>query len=134
MSSSVLSAGDKPVTFISVSNRARAKVFYAEKLGLEVLYEDDYALVLNLDFTTLRISEVSEFQPQQFTVLGWEVADIFLAAKKLKSLNIVPTRYDALEQDEYGIWRSPSTSVSIVWFEDSDGNLLSLSTQPTEVD
>lgn len=127
MSNSLLSSGDKPVAFLSVSNRIRSKNFYAGKLGLKVLYEDDFALVLDLGVTSLRISELKAFQPQQFTVLGWEVADIVSSAKKLASLNIEPKIYDVLEQNKLGIWCSPSTSVRVLWFEDPDGNLLSLS-------
>lgn len=126
MSNSFLSPKDKPVAFLSVTNRIRAKEFYAGKLGLKVLYEDDFALVMDLGVTSLRISELTTFQPQPFTVLGWEVTDIVSSAKELKSMNIETKRYDALEQDELGIWCSPSTSSRIVWFEDPDGNLLSL--------
>jgi len=115
------------VAFISVSNRIRAKNFYAGKLGLKVIYEDDFALVVDLGVTSLRIAELNAFQPQKFTVLGWEVTDIVSSAKKLKLLNIEPKRYDGLEQDELGIWCSPGTSTRVVWFEDPDGNLLSLS-------
>lgn len=127
MSNSILSDQDKPVAFISVSDRIRAKDFYSGKLGLKILYEDDFALVLDLGVTSLRISELKAFQPQQFAVLGWEVADIVASARMLKSLNIEPKKYDALEQDELGIWCSPSTSVRVLWFGDPDGNLLSLS-------
>lgn len=127
MSNSLFSDKDKPVVFLSVSNRIQAKDFYAEKLGLEILYEDDFALVMNLGITSLRITELEAFRPQKFTVLGWEVADIVSSAKKLMSLNIEPKRYDALVQDEWGIWRSPNNSIRVLWFEDPDGNILSLS-------
>lgn len=127
MSNSLLSHGDKPVAFLSVSNRIRAKDFYAGKLGLKVLYEGEFALVLDLNVTTLRISELKTFQPQQFTVLGWEVTDIVSSAKTLMSMSIEPKRYDALEHDELGLWHPPGTSTRVVWFEDPDGNVLSLS-------
>lgn len=127
MSNSLLLGAEKPVSFLSVSDRIRAKDFYVGKLGLDVIYEDEFALVLDLGVSSLRISELKAFQAQQFTVLGWEVEDIISSATKLFSLNIEPKRYDGLEQDELGIWCSPSTSVRIMWFEDPDGNLLSLS-------
>lgn len=127
MSDSLISTNDKPVTFLAVSDRTQAKAFYCDKLGLKVQYEDDYALVLDIGVTTLRISELKDFKPQKFTVLGWEVADIAACATKLKNENIKTKKYDGMEQDELGIWRSPSTSIRILWFEDPDGNLLSLS-------
>ncbi|MFK7859967.1 MAG: hypothetical protein AB8B64_14150 [Granulosicoccus sp.] len=101
------------------------------KMGLKILYEDDFALVMDLGFTSLRISELKSFQPQQFTVLGWEVIDIVSSARELKSLNIKPKIYDALDQDELGIWCSPGASARILWFEDPDGNLLSLTDAST---
>jgi len=127
MANSLLLIKDKPVTFLAVSERSRAKAFYCDKLGLKLQYEDDYALVLDLGVTTLRISELSDFKPQRFTVLGWEVADIAACAANLKRENIKTKRYDGIEQDELGIWCSPSTKLRIMWFEDPDGNLLSLS-------
>ena len=127
MSDKFISTKDKPVAFLTVSDRRRAKDFYVGKLGLTVIYEDDFALVLDLGITSLRISEIKGFVPQQFTVLGWEVTDIVASANKLASLNIKPKRYDALDQDKKGVWNSPSTAVKILWFEDPDGNILSLS-------
>lgn len=127
MPSSLFSGYEKPVAFLSVSCRERAKNFYIEKLGLKLIYEDDFALVLDLGVTSLRITESSDFEPGKSTVLGWEVTDISASAKKLASLNIEPKLYAGFDQDELGIWRSPSTSVRVVWFEDPDGNLLSLS-------
>lgn len=127
MSASLLSANAKPVTFLAVSDRQKAKEFYCNKLGLQLRYEDDYALVLDLGITSLRISEVRDFKSQDFTVLGWEVADIEKCATMLKNENIKTKKYDSMEQDELGIWCSPSTSVRILWFEDPDGNLLSFS-------
>ncbi len=127
MSNPLISAANKPVAFLSVSDRVRAKNFYSSQLGLQVLYEDDFALVYNLGLMSLRISEIATFQPQPFTVLGWEVTDIVSSAKQLAAKGIKTKRFDSLEQDELGIWCSPSTAVRIVWFEDPDGNLLSLS-------
>lgn len=130
MSNSLFSGADKPVAFLSVSDRSRAKEFYAGKLGIEILYEDGYALVMDLGITSLRISETTKFKPQLFTVLGWEVVNIVSSAKKLMALGIKPKIYEALEQDELGIWCSPSSASRIMWFADPDGNLLSLSEKP----
>ncbi|HEU5022231.1 MAG TPA: hypothetical protein VFT60_10075 [Bryobacteraceae bacterium] len=35
-------------------------------------------------------------------------------------------RYAGMEQDELGIWRSPSGAM-VAWFKDPDGNTLSIS-------
>ena len=34
--------------------------------------------------------------------------------------------YEGFGQDEVGIWYAPGGAAQIAWFEDSDGNLLSL--------
>nr|MCH9672775.1 VOC family protein [Gammaproteobacteria bacterium] len=117
MSNSLICDADRPVAFITVSDRARAKDFYVRKLGLKVVHEDDFSLVVDLGITSLRISELNAFQPQPSTVLGWEVADIVSAANKMASLNIAAKRYDGLEQDKLGIWSPPGTSAKVLWFE-----------------
>ena len=35
-------------------------------------------------------------------------------------------RYDGFDQDALGIWSAPEGGTKIVWFEDPDGNLLSV--------
>jgi hypothetical protein len=43
----------------------------------------------------------------------------------LRARGVEPLAYDALEQDEHGIWTSPAGG-RIAWFRDPDGNTLSL--------
>jgi hypothetical protein len=66
--------------------------------------------------------------PLQGTVLGWTVHDIDQAMRDLASRGVVPQRYEGLQQDELGVWQSP-TSAQVAWFTDPDGNTLSI-TQP----
>ena len=118
---------DMAVTFLATTDRARAKKFYVNTLGLELVAEDDFALILRCGSTPLRISEVKELQVQPFTVLGWEVADIEFSARVLIASGIELIRYPGLQHDYLGLWSSPATSARICWFNDPDGNLLSLS-------
>jgi hypothetical protein len=39
------------------------------------------------------------------------------------------THYDGLDQDELGIWSTPSGAL-VAWFKDPDGNTLSLTQHP----
>jgi hypothetical protein len=73
----------------------------------------------------LRIARVREFQPQPFTVLGWQVKDIAASIRELARRGVRFERYGFFEQDELGIWRAPG-GAQIAWFKDPDGNTLSL--------
>jgi catechol 2,3-dioxygenase-like lactoylglutathione lyase family enzyme len=103
----------------------KAKSFYKDILGLELLSEDNYALEFNSNGTLLRVNVVKEFQPQIFTVLGWDVDDISSTIKDLNAKGVLCEKYNFLEQDDLGIWTAPN-GFKVAWFKDPDGNLLSL--------
>jgi hypothetical protein len=71
------------------------------------------------------VTQVDEFVPAQHTVLGWTVSDIVETASNLSSNGVVFQRFDGMEQDELGVWVSPS-GAKVAWFKDPDGNNLSL--------
>ena len=60
-----------------------------------------------------------------YTALGWAVRDIRATVRQLRAAGVVFQRYDGMGQDDDNIWRSPSGAL-VAWFEDPDGNLLSL--------
>jgi catechol 2,3-dioxygenase-like lactoylglutathione lyase family enzyme len=120
----ILSAA-KAGCFVCVTDRARAKAFYGQTLGLKLKYEDDFAIVFDSNGTTLRVSPVKDLRPQPFTVLGWEVPDIKMAVKALAGAGIEFVRVQGLPQDELGIW-SPAAGIFVAWFKDPDGNMLSV--------
>jgi catechol 2,3-dioxygenase-like lactoylglutathione lyase family enzyme len=111
--------------FVCVTDRARAKAFYGQTLGLTLKHEDNFATVFDSNGTTLRVSPARNFTPQPFTVLGWEVSDIKAAVKALAAAGIEFVRVPGLPQDELGIW-SPAPQVFVAWFKDPDGNMLSV--------
>ena len=73
----------------------------------------------------VRVATVAEFQPQQFTILGWEVSDIKKEVARLEGQGLRFERYGMKGQDEQGIWSSPS-GARVARFKDPDGNVLSL--------
>jgi predicted enzyme related to lactoylglutathione lyase len=113
------------MAFVPVSDLARATVFYAETLGLEVRQGDDYGCMLRANGTSLRLAVVEGYDRPPFTVLGWEVADIATSARQLVDAGIVLHRYEGMGQDELGVWAAPSGDL-VAWFPDSEGNTLSL--------
>jgi len=111
--------------FVPTTNPEKAKIFYSDILGLQLLSEDAYALQFNAHGTYLRVTTVRELHPHPFTVLGWIVPDIIDTVKQLTAKGVMFERYDFLEQDELGIWKAPE-GARVAWFKDPDGNLLSV--------
>ena len=60
-----------------------------------------------------------------YTSLGWQVDSVTKIVRELAAKGVVTVRYGFLQQDEDGIWQSPS-GARIAWFRDPDGNVLSL--------
>jgi catechol 2,3-dioxygenase-like lactoylglutathione lyase family enzyme len=118
-------ANEKLAAFVSTRDRATAKAFYGDLLGLRLAHEDDFAVVFDANGTSLRVSVIPDLVPQKFTVLGWNVSDIEASAKAMIAKGIVFERVLGLEQDRLGIW-SPAPGVKVAWFKDPDGNWLSI--------
>jgi catechol 2,3-dioxygenase-like lactoylglutathione lyase family enzyme len=115
------------IGFVATANGERAKEFYGTKLGLPLIEEQmPFALVYDAHGTMLRVIIVNEVHAAGYTVLGWRVPDITSAAKSLAAAGVKFERYEGMEQDDLGIWTSPSGS-KVAWFKDPDGNALSIS-------
>jgi hypothetical protein len=59
-------------------------------------------------------------------VLGWQVPDIAQAIRDLTSKGVTMTIYEGYGQDALGVWTSPDGKAKVAWFNDPDGNVLSL--------
>jgi catechol 2,3-dioxygenase-like lactoylglutathione lyase family enzyme len=118
-------ADQKLKAFIPTIMPEKAKAFYRDVLGLELLSEDEYALEFNANGVLLRVTSVPELVPQNFTVLGWNVPDISSLIVQMNNKGIRCEKYQFLNQDELGIWKAPG-GAKVAWFKDPDGNLLSL--------
>ncbi len=116
----------KTMAFIGTRDAERARNFYRDVLGLQLLYEDSFAVVFDANGVTLRIAIVPDLTPAKFTVLGWQVPDIEEAVTTLGKAGVGFNRYPHMAQDERGIWNAPG-GARIAWFQDPDGNTLSLS-------
>ncbi len=111
--------------FVPTLDMDRAAAFYGQTLGLEVLEQTPYAVVLDAAGTTVRITLVQELTVQPFTILGWLVEDLDAVVNALLAVGVEPLRYEGMAQDERGVWTAPG-GARIVWFHDPDGNTLSL--------
>lgn len=116
---------EKIVAFVPTRDPNQARYFYEGILGLRVISQDDFAVVFEANGTMLRVTSVQNFQPQQFTILGWDVVDIEGSVSRLSERGIKLENYGMAGQDQRGIWKSPS-GARIAWFKDPDGNVISL--------
>jgi catechol 2,3-dioxygenase-like lactoylglutathione lyase family enzyme len=119
----------KAVAFASVTDLDRARAFYEGVLGLKVLSQGAFALMCEAGGVSVRITKVETLTPQSFTVVGFEVEDIGAMVQGLAARGVVFEHYPFFgsAQDAHGIWTAPSGSL-VAWFQDPDGNLLSIST------
>jgi catechol 2,3-dioxygenase-like lactoylglutathione lyase family enzyme len=116
------------VAFVPTRDPQKARRFYEQTLGLEFVSEDPFALVFRAHGVMLRIanvSQVADFRPAPFTILGWQVSSVQNTVRELREKGIEFERFAGMNQDPLGIWRSPS-GAQVAWFKDPDGNVLSI--------
>jgi catechol 2,3-dioxygenase-like lactoylglutathione lyase family enzyme len=121
---SVLGPGDV-IAFAAAADLDRARLFYEQVLGLTVTEQNAFACVFDANGTMLRVTAVPRVSAAPYTVLGWRVTDIAAAVAGLTAKGVAFQRYDAMDQDDQGIWTTPSGDL-VAWFPDPDGNILSL--------
>jgi catechol 2,3-dioxygenase-like lactoylglutathione lyase family enzyme len=110
----------------SVDDLDRAKQFYEETLGLNVL-QNPRGLELELGGgTKVFVYPKPNHEPATFTVLNFPVANIDEAVDALTAAGVRFERYDAIEADEKGIARAAGNGPDIAWFKDPAGNVLSV--------
>jgi catechol 2,3-dioxygenase-like lactoylglutathione lyase family enzyme len=113
------------IAFVPATDVDEARDFYTGTLGLSLVEENPAALVYEAHGTMLRVTPVPDMTPAPYTVAGWAVDDIADLVTRLGSRGVVFQRFDGMEQDELGIWRSPGGGL-VAWFKDPAGNTLSL--------
>ena len=116
---------DEPVLFLATADADRSRAFYEKVLGLSFVADEPYALIFRIGDLMLRIQKVDRVPKVSYTVLGWAVQNIRPTVVTLSKAGVVFRRYDGLDQDDLGVWRSPSGGL-VAWFQDPDGNTLSL--------
>ncbi len=115
---------------ISVNDLAKAKTFYTETLGLE-LVDEEMGLQFRLPGGGMMfVYPKEDHKPATFTVLNFVVDDIDKAVDELTKLNIIFERYEGFpfKQDEKGIARgiAAKQGPDIAWFKDPADNILSV--------
>ncbi len=117
----------KVVPSLAVTDVARARHFYEDKLGLEPLKEGtgaDHVMYRCGGDTRLYIFHREAVKPEA-TVAVFQVADIESEVADLKSRGV---RFEEIEKFGLKMVNSILTTgpVKSAWFKDTEGNLLSL--------
>ncbi len=121
-----VSLGDADlIAFVPTKDMTKARPFYEKTLGLKLEGSSPVACAFRANGVLLRVIAVEQLTPYPFTVLGWSVEDIATTVAGLTASGVVFERFEGVEQDELGVWRSPG-GARVAWFKDPDANTLSL--------
>jgi catechol 2,3-dioxygenase-like lactoylglutathione lyase family enzyme len=117
----------KAFSSFSVNDIAKAKAFYRDVLGLEVV--DDPMGVIELKLTDenkILVYPKPHHTPATFTVLNFPVANIDEALDELAGKGVTFEQYGGpIQTDEKGISRG-NGGPNIAWFKDPAGNIFSV--------
>ncbi len=116
----------RPIAMITTKDRTIAEAFYGDTLGLKRLPGDDFAALFDMAGVQLRLTEVPGYEASAWPQLGWQVEDIEAAVAALAAKGVTMNIYEGLGQDERGVWTAPDGACKVVFFNDPDGNGLSL--------
>ncbi len=117
----------EPVSFLYTTDRDRALRFYCDQLGLTLRSSDPFGDFIAMDNAVIRLTPMPDFGAGQHPVFGWNVSDIRATVHALRDKGVAFTVYDGMGQDADGIWTAPGGMAKVAWFNDPDGNVLSLS-------
>jgi catechol 2,3-dioxygenase-like lactoylglutathione lyase family enzyme len=120
-------------TRLPAQDLARARRFYAEKLGLEPVEERQGGLRYECGGVAFALFESAGAPSGAHTQMGWEVDDIDATVAELRARGVVFEEYDfpwmttvdGIAEIE-GNYPSKGVGERAVWFHDSEGNLLGI--------
>lgn len=118
----------KAFSSFSVDDLGKAKQFYGETLGLDVV-ETPEGLELHIAGSTpVFVYPSSTYTAPKHTVLNFPVEDIEAAVDELAARGVRMEQYDLpdIKTDEKGIYRRESGPVAVAWFKDPADHVLSV--------
>lgn len=110
---------------VPVSDIARAKKFYAEKLGLTPNYENKYSAQYRYSNSYFVLTPSSSAGQGQHSLLTWLVADIETTKSWLEEQGIIFEEYDLPYMKTVNSIATLGND-RIAFFKDSEGNLLAI--------
>lgn len=118
----------------AVDDMAKAKRFYGDKLGIEVVEQPMGSIELKFGAEEhVMVYEKPDHKPATFTVLNFVVPDIEEAVDALHAAGVKMEQYDMpqIKTDAKGIARDEFMP-GIAWFTDPSGNIIALMELPAD--
>lgn len=119
---------------LAASDIARARAWYAQKLGFEAVREYGGGELLRYSSggQTFAIYGTRSAGTAKNTVAGWQVADLRELATQLRARGVAFEEYDFGEERTVdGILARPDGSLNS-WIRDSEGNILAIDQDPPD--
>jgi catechol 2,3-dioxygenase-like lactoylglutathione lyase family enzyme len=118
----------KAFSSFSVDDLQKAKQFYGETLGLEVVERPEGLELHIAGSTPVFVYPSDNYTPPKHTVLNFPVEDVEAAVDELAKRGVSVEHYDLpdLKTDEKGIFRGESGPPAIAWFKDPADHVLSV--------
>jgi catechol 2,3-dioxygenase-like lactoylglutathione lyase family enzyme len=120
-------------TRIPAEDLARARRFYADKLGLEPSEERPGGLLYRCEAGEFALFESAGRSPGTFTQMAWEVDDIEATVAQLRERGVTFEEVDLPGlrtvggiADVAGNYPSKGSGERAAWFRDSEGNMLGI--------
>ena len=118
----------KAFSGFSVDDIQKAKKFYSEVLGVEVVDNPMGLIELHIaGSNNIMVYPKPNHEPATYTVLNFPVPNIDEAVDELTKKGVAFEQYGGqIKTDEKGIARGNGHGPNIAWFKDPAGNILSV--------
>jgi catechol 2,3-dioxygenase-like lactoylglutathione lyase family enzyme len=134
MSNRVTLEDSHVATRLPVRNLARARLFYAEKLGLEPVEERPGGLLYRCASGAFALFISSGASAGDFTQMAFEVADLKATVSALRARGVIFEQYDlpglktvnGIAEVDGNYPSKGGVGELAAWFKDSEGNLLGI--------
>lgn len=105
----------------------RSKKFYQDKLGLEIIYEDEGSVLFQAGKGSRIYLYKRPTSNAEHTLASFYVDDIYKAVEQLSENGVNFEHYDMndIKTDKNGV--AAKGDQKAAWFKDPDGNILGLS-------
>lgn len=110
---------------LGISDAGRARQFYVDTLGLSLVSEDAFAVVVGNAHGQVRLAKVPAVTPAAYAVLSFAVKDIGAIVEALRARGVATQRWPFLPADDRGVWTAPD-GTKVLWILDPDRNLIGI--------
>jgi catechol 2,3-dioxygenase-like lactoylglutathione lyase family enzyme len=116
----------KAFSSFSVDDLQKAKQFYGETLGLDVVERPEGLELHIAGSTPVFVYPSDNYTPPKHTVLNFPVNDVEAAVDELAKRGVSMEHYDLpdIKTDEKGIFRGETGPPAIAWFKDPADHVL----------